>query len=425
MKTRRFPISFLLIGISFMTCMGDTAAAAPFAYITSSTTNVVTVIDTANNTIVGTISMGHPQRGVAVSSDGTRVYVTMGEFGVPGLLGIIDTTTIPNTVSTVQVGIAPIGVAVNPAGTRVYVGNNDQGAGNTVSVIDTTTNPPSVIGMIVVGYGPGGMAFNPSGTRLYVVNNPESSLTVIDVTQNPPAALTTVSLLGSNGLCGVAVDPSGSLVYVAGSDSQLVHVFDASTNTVVAEISVAGNPVGVALNPTGTKLYVTQPHGANTVTVIDTISRSVLRWAIPVGIEPVGVAVNSSGTRVFVANLLSGTVSVLDTANDYVIDTISVGGGPESFGRFIGLGGGISFQSTLDDINHSFEIGQIDNLGLRNSLVQKIKAAQAAAARGQEQSKANILNALMKEVKAQRGKHIAEAAAQVILQDVESLLNFR
>jgi YVTN family beta-propeller protein len=47
----------------------------------------------------------------------------------------------PNTITTIQVGKLPIGVAVTPDGSKLYVANS--GDGN-VSVIDTATN--TVIG---------------------------------------------------------------------------------------------------------------------------------------------------------------------------------------------------------------------------------------------------------------------------------------
>jgi YVTN family beta-propeller protein len=49
---------------------------------------------------------------------------------------------------------------------------------------------------------------------------------------------------------------------------------------------------------------------------------------ITVGVAPVGVAVNPAGTEVFVTNQGSGTVSVINTAADTVIATIPGGSLP-------------------------------------------------------------------------------------------------
>jgi YVTN family beta-propeller protein len=57
--------------------MASPAAAAPFAYVTNNGDGTVTVIDTANNTVVGTpIPVGGSPFGVAVTPDGKHAYVT-------------------------------------------------------------------------------------------------------------------------------------------------------------------------------------------------------------------------------------------------------------------------------------------------------------------------------------------------------------
>lgn len=51
------------------------AQAQSFAYVTSSS-NTVSKIDTASNTVVATIPAGHTAQFVAITPDGTRAYVT-------------------------------------------------------------------------------------------------------------------------------------------------------------------------------------------------------------------------------------------------------------------------------------------------------------------------------------------------------------
>jgi YVTN family beta-propeller protein len=57
---------------------------------------------------------------------------------------------------------------------------------------------------------------------------------------------------------------------------------------------------------------------------------------VPVGFLPRGVAVNPDGTKVYVTNEVSGTVSVIDTTTNTITDTIKVGNGPVgiAFGNF-------------------------------------------------------------------------------------------
>jgi len=57
---------------------------------------------------------------------------------------------------------------------------------------------------------------------------------------------------------------------------------------------------------------------------------------VTVGSAPYGVAVNPAGTRVYVTNNNSDNVSVIDTATNTVAATVAVGFSPDAFGLFIG-----------------------------------------------------------------------------------------
>ena len=108
-----------------------------------------------------------------------------------------------------------------------------------------------------------------------------------------------------------------------------------------------GNLVGpgVAVNPAGTKVYVTNlgfyNDPGNTVSVIDTATNKVTA-TVKVGTGPYGIAVTPNGKKVYVTNLGSqayitnsgsynapgNTVSVIDAATNKVTATVKVGTGP-------------------------------------------------------------------------------------------------
>ncbi|MGE7625325.1 YncE family protein [Viridibacillus sp. NPDC096237] len=65
----------------------------------------------------------------------------------------------------------------------------------------------------------------------------------------------------------------------------------------------------------------------NMVSVIDTATNTVFT-TIPVGLKPVGTAITPDGTLVYIVNKGSNTVSVISTATNTVIDTIPGFNGP-------------------------------------------------------------------------------------------------
>ena len=112
------------------------------------------MVETVFNRVIGVITLdefgGAPQplipRGIAVSPDGNRLYVT---DGGGNRLFVIDTTANHAIVSIVPVGKKPYGVAVSPDSQRVYVANQND---NTVSIVDGRSN--AVIATIPAGLEP-------------------------------------------------------------------------------------------------------------------------------------------------------------------------------------------------------------------------------------------------------------------------------
>ena len=206
--------------------------------------NSVKVIDTATNKVVGSpIPVRSEASEIAISPDGTHAYVTnTGD----GTVSVIDTAT-NMVVATVTVGTSPAGVAVTPDGAHVYVVNFGDG---TVSVIDTATN--KVVGSpIPVGPTPAAIAITPDGQHAYVTNvNNGSAADVAVIATSTNTLATTVPLAGPSViLAGVAVPPDGTHVYVVNGSDDTVSVIDTATNTVVATVPVGEKPTGVAIIP--------------------------------------------------------------------------------------------------------------------------------------------------------------------------------
>ena len=105
--------------------------------MTNENSNTVSVISTATNTIIATVPVGINPFLVAVSPNGNTVYVSNNSYTSPsnGSISVISTAT--NTViATIALGSNdPAGLAVTPDGSKLYVTNT----GN-VSVISTATN---------------------------------------------------------------------------------------------------------------------------------------------------------------------------------------------------------------------------------------------------------------------------------------------
>jgi YVTN family beta-propeller protein len=301
---------------------GVPAFGAPAAYVPNHGEGTVSVVDTANNAVVTTITVGSEPLGAAVDPAGARAYVT-NQVAIDGTVSVID-TALNGVVATVHVGVGPSGVAVKLPGDRVYVTNRDD---KNVSVIDTASL--AVVKTIDVGNNPLGIAVNPAGTPAYVVNKGTNDVTVIDTESN--AVLVTVPV--GNDPSHVAVSPDGHRVYVTNNSNSSVSVIDAGTNAVVDTIPVGAQPEGVTFAPNGTRAYVANS-GPGSVSVIDTATNAVVD-TVDVGTTPFELSLRPDGTRLFVSNRGGSNVSVIDTASNTVATTVSVGLNPAGFGQFV------------------------------------------------------------------------------------------
>lgn len=158
------------------------------------TTGLVSVVATSNNTIATSIEVGANPDGIAITPNGAKAYVT--QFNTSGTVTVINTAT--NTVAkTIPVGGSPIGVAITPDGTKAYVTDlND----NNVAVIDTATD--TVTAAIPVGQGPFGVSFTQDGATAYVANKTDNTVSQIDVASGTVVATIAVgqapAAFGSN-----------------------------------------------------------------------------------------------------------------------------------------------------------------------------------------------------------------------------------
>src|SRR5438067_10227281 len=95
------------------------------------------------------------------------------------------------------------------------------------------------------------------------------------------------------GFCIAVAAHSAPFAYIADDGAARVTVIDTATNAIVTNITGVGTvPEGVAVNPAGTRAYITNSSTPGTVAVIDIATNTVVA-TIPVGNAPFGIAVNA------------------------------------------------------------------------------------------------------------------------------------
>lgn len=337
-----------------------------WVYVTNLGSNTVSVIDTTSNTVVNTVKTGRSPTGVAVSPDGKKVYVTdNGDKTV----SIID-AAINKVTATVSVGRSPKEIAVTPDGSRVYVANSESAS---ISVIDSITN--TVTDTVKVGGAPFGVAVNPEGTKVYVTINDKyfSTVSAIDTSTNKVTATIPV---GPNPR-GISVTPDGKKVYVAINFCNTVSVIDTATNTVTSTVLAGKSPYASGLFIGSIPVHPVYPLAdfssnitedyifLSTPVQFKDLSRNATKWKwdfgdgssstkknpthaySEAGIYTVSLTVNNANgtdsktatisvvqkgsllpSYAFITSINSNTVSVINTENNNLTDTVPVGINP-------------------------------------------------------------------------------------------------
>lgn len=155
-------------------------AAGTLALIANAADDTVSVLtlDGMNVKAAGSVSLAGsgdkptPTKpaAVAITPDGKHALVTLPNVNQVALLDIegakVTRAQVDGKDYAMTTGLRPLNVQITPDGKLGLVGNmngGQDGQTDTLSVIDMTQNPPRVIDQVGVGDGPEGMAMDPAG----------------------------------------------------------------------------------------------------------------------------------------------------------------------------------------------------------------------------------------------------------------------
>jgi YVTN family beta-propeller protein len=318
-------IVILLAVSGLVVSVGSPAEAQALAYVVGQPSNAtgnrgpqfLNVIDTATLARVATIPLGTSclcvnANGAVASADGTRIYVSN---YWDNTISVIDTGT--NTVvRTLNVQPFPTALAVSPDGTRLYVNAViTPNPGYVVQVLDVATGGTIATIPLNVPQSGSGMVISRDGTRLYVSNTALNASSISQIN----TATNTVMLNVQVGTTprGLDISADGSFVYAAVQNSNALTVMQTNPAFAVAVVPVGQLPLAVRLTPNGGRAYVVNST-SNNISVVSTSGRAVVA-TVPATL-PRAIDFTPDGTRGFVA--ADGRVYVLDTATNTITGNI-------------------------------------------------------------------------------------------------------
>jgi len=316
-------------------CSGPTGAA----YIATAGYQAFDAINTANCAYIQNYNVGDPgvmggpgdynysSEDEAVAIHGDTLY-----FADTGndLVSIINAATLnpsnynpPET--TIHVGFEPGDLAVSPDGSQLWVTDmgpqTGPGSPADIDVISLATD--TVTAVLPLPSAPAQIAFSPDGTTAYVTT--ADGLWAFDTASLVPIGI----IYGLGDPHGVAVSPDGSTVYVTNTNHNVVDVINAEAIEVTGTIPVGQLPWQLAVSSNGGTVYVADPD-SDQVSVISTKTDKVINTISLAG-DPGTLGLTPDGSELWVCGITSAIVTVFRTSDDSVVGSLNLGGyGPNS-----------------------------------------------------------------------------------------------
>jgi YVTN family beta-propeller protein len=250
-------------------------------FVTNENGGDISVIDVATQKVVATIPVGKRPRGIRLSRDGSQVFVALS--GSPIAPPGVDESTLPppdkkaDGIGIVSVkdlklervirgGSDPEQLAVSSDGTHLFVANEDVGEANVINVEDG-----KVLATFKVGGEPEGVQLRPDGQVVYVTSEEDGQVAVIDAVNQK---LLKTFKVGPRPRSTTFL-PDSSRAFVTSENGGSVAFVDAKKHVVLKTITLSGpmfRPMGGVAAPDGKHVFITTGRGKNVV-IIDTATQ--------------------------------------------------------------------------------------------------------------------------------------------------------
>ena len=225
-------------------------------------------------------------------------------------------------LSSIDVCKRPRHMMFNAKRTQIYVSCGDS---NQIGIVQTASG--KMTDQMAVGESPEIFDLSPDGKTLYASIEDESVMAAYSL--ETKAKLFDVKTGGDPE--GVFVMPDGKHAYVTSEGASVVHLVDLAQHKVIKNIRVGKRPRRFVLAANGKELWVSNELGAS-VSVINTDDNSVkqtLEFKVPgmrsSDITPVGMALSPDGKTVWVGLGRANHVAEIDVATHQVRRNILVG----------------------------------------------------------------------------------------------------
>jgi len=237
-------------------------------------------------------------------------------------------STLPNGWSLtpvgkmVPVGDLPLNIAVSPDKKLAAVTNNGE-SDQSIELINIKHG--LVIDSIPIGKSWVGLVFSEDGKYLYASGGNDNVIIKYAVKKDHLSPADTFKL-GKPwpvkiSVAGIAVDDAKRRLYAVTNENNALYIIDTESKRTLSSTPLGGEGYTCILSPDHKTLYVTC-WGCDKVVVFNTDSQ-MITGTITVGDNPNDMCITKNGQFLFVANANDNSVSVIDTRQMKVVESLN------------------------------------------------------------------------------------------------------
>jgi YVTN family beta-propeller protein len=327
--------------------LASPAHPATTAYVANALEQSVSVVDVRSGASVATVPVGCDPRDIVAHPDGSRVYVANtcanDSDALPGVVSVIDTAT-NSVVSNITVPFGPVALAIDARRRRLYaaclveVPFSDEDSSGVLHVMDLDTG--AAVDAVPLFVVPRDLVLSRDGRRAFVsgVAGFRDGEDVLRLSFSGVRNFDVDSLAEGPRYTGAGsrfdIHPSGRTIYVIDSATDELAVVDTATATEVARIPIGTAPQDVLFDKTRRRVFVTSagesPNALPDVVSVVDARMNTLATTFDGGWAPVGMASLSRRGLLLVTNFYSGSLLVIHARTGALVRTIPVGLGADA-----------------------------------------------------------------------------------------------
>jgi YVTN family beta-propeller protein len=219
-------------------------------------------------------------------------------------------------------GDLPLNITVSPDKKLAAVTNNGQST-QTIELIDIKKG--IVTDSVIIGKSWLGLAFSDDGKSLYASGGNDNFIIRYAIRKKELINADTIRLgepwPEKISIAGITLDDTKKVLYAVTKENNSLYAIDLMTKGIVSQIPLGGEGYTCILSPDKKILYASC-WGCDKIVVFDTYLQKIT-GSVAVGDNPNDMCITSNGQYLFVANANDNNVSVIDTKQMKVIETLN------------------------------------------------------------------------------------------------------